>query len=116
MKIYSVIYGPSTENKIERWWRELLDRMERFFKVQLNQLLEDGSYERDNKLHRDLLAFVYIPVVQKELDLFRENVWNSHRGGKKSPKNFQLVYQTTFTAFQSIMEVKNVVFPSLKNS
>lgn len=48
----SVIYGPSTENKIERWWRELLDRMERFFKVQLNQLLEDGSYERDNKLHR----------------------------------------------------------------
>lgn len=24
----SVLYGPSTQNKIERWWRELLDRME----------------------------------------------------------------------------------------
>ena len=23
----SVLYGPSTQNKIERWWRELLDRM-----------------------------------------------------------------------------------------
>ena len=22
-----VIYGPSTENKIERWWKELLERL-----------------------------------------------------------------------------------------
>lgn len=24
----SVVYGPSTQNKIERWWRELVERME----------------------------------------------------------------------------------------
>lgn len=41
----SVIYGPSTENKIERWWRELLERLERFYKQQLNNLLESGSYD-----------------------------------------------------------------------
>lgn len=29
---------------------------------------------------------MYIPVVQKELDLFRENVWNSHRGRKQKSK------------------------------
>ena len=58
----SVLYGPSTENKIERWWRELLDRMERFFKNQLKQLLEDGSYERDNKMHRQVLCFFYYLV------------------------------------------------------
>ena len=34
----SVLCGPSTQNKIERWWRELLDRMERFFKRQLSSL------------------------------------------------------------------------------
>lgn len=27
----SILYGPFTQNKIERWWRENLDRMERFF-------------------------------------------------------------------------------------
>ena len=37
----SVLYGPSTENKIERWWRELLERMEAYFKSQLSTLLED---------------------------------------------------------------------------
>ena len=28
---------------------------------------------------RDLLAFVFIPVIQREMDLFIETVWNSHR-------------------------------------
>ena len=30
-----VKYGPSTENKIERWWKELLERLEMFFKEQV---------------------------------------------------------------------------------
>ena len=47
-----VLYGPSTENKIERWWKELLERMEKFFKDQLKKLLEDGDYDRDEPLHR----------------------------------------------------------------
>lgn len=47
-----VIYGPSTENRIERWWKELLERLERFFKDQLSTLLEEGDYERDNPTHR----------------------------------------------------------------
>jgi hypothetical protein len=24
----AILYGPSTQNKIERWWRELLERMD----------------------------------------------------------------------------------------
>ena len=28
---------------------------------------------------RNLLAFIYIPVIQKEMNIFRETVWNSHR-------------------------------------
>ena len=35
---------------------------------------------------RDLLAYVYIPVVQKELDVFRECVWNNHRTRKQKKK------------------------------
>ena len=48
----SVMYGPSTQNKIERWWRELLERMERYFKRQLDGLVEDGQYDRDDASHR----------------------------------------------------------------
>ena len=33
-----------------------------------------------------MLAFVYIPVVQKELDIFRETVWNHKRGRKQENK------------------------------
>ena len=27
----SVCYGPSTTNKIERWWRDLHERLEKYF-------------------------------------------------------------------------------------
>ena len=48
----TVLYGPSTQKKIERWWRELLERMERYFKAQLNKLLEDGQYDPSNENDR----------------------------------------------------------------
>ena len=28
---------------------------------------------------RDLLAFVMIPVLQKQLDIFKDTLWNAHR-------------------------------------
>ena len=48
----TILYGPSTQNKIERWWRELSERMERYFKAQLHELLEDGQYDPSNKNDR----------------------------------------------------------------
>lgn len=48
----TVLYGPSTQNKIERWWRELLERMETYFNDQLNELLESGDYDPSNETHR----------------------------------------------------------------
>lgn len=35
---------------------------------------------------RNLLAYVYVPVVQRELDIFRVTVWNNHRGRKQDKK------------------------------
>ncbi|XP_078363116.1 uncharacterized protein LOC144647223 isoform X1 [Oculina patagonica] len=82
----AVLYGPSTQNKIERWWRELLERMERYFKDQLKSLVECGEYDASDQTDRDLLAYVYIPVIQKELDVFRKCVWNNHRSRKQRGK------------------------------
>ncbi|KAK3712321.1 hypothetical protein QZH41_017256 [Actinostola sp. cb2023] len=75
----TVHYGPSTSNKIERWWRELHHRLEKYFKRQLLMLLEQGHYEPDNQTDRDTLAFVFIPVIGKEMDVFCKTIWNSHR-------------------------------------
>ncbi|XP_044165295.1 uncharacterized protein LOC122949237 isoform X1 [Acropora millepora] len=81
-----VFYGPSTQNKIERWWKELLERMERFFKIQSSTLVEDGDYDASDDNDRKMLAYVYIPVIQKELDVFRISVWNAHRIRKQKEK------------------------------
>ena len=35
---------------------------------------------------RNLLSYVYIPVLQKELDVFRVSVWNNHRVRKQKGK------------------------------
>lgn len=75
----TVIYGPSTSNQIERWWKELHERMKRYFKDGLCWLKDQGHYDPHNDSDRLLLAFIMVPLIQKELDIFRETVWNSHR-------------------------------------
>jgi hypothetical protein len=30
-------------------------------------------------LCRSLLAYLFVPLLQKELDVFKDNVWNTHR-------------------------------------
>ena len=42
-----ILYGPSAWNKIDRWWRKRLERMEQYFKQQLNELVEGGEYDPD---------------------------------------------------------------------
>ena len=34
-----------------------------------------------------MLAYVYIPLLQKELDTFKVTVWNNHRARKQSNKH-----------------------------
>ena len=74
----SIIYGPSTSNKIERWWRELHERLEKFFKEQLTVLLTGREYDPHVALDRQLLAYVFLPIVQRECDIFVK-YWNCQR-------------------------------------
>ncbi|XP_028416829.1 uncharacterized protein LOC114541037 [Dendronephthya gigantea] len=74
----SIIYGPSTSNKIERWWRDLHERLERYFKAQLRELLQKHEYDPNFNHDRQLIAYVYVPIVQRECNTFI-NYWNSHR-------------------------------------
>ena len=38
--------------QIERWWKELHERLEKFFKQPLNRLKDDGNYDPHNEIHR----------------------------------------------------------------
>ena len=46
------------------------------------------SYVLSFYAHRCLLAFIFIPAVQKELDAFCSSVWNSHRVRKQKDAAF----------------------------
>eukprot|EP00112_Aurelia_sp_Birch-Aquarium-sp1_P022851 Seg659.2 transcript_id=Seg659.2/GoldUCD/mRNA.D3Y31 product="hypothetical protein" protein_id=Seg659.2/GoldUCD/D3Y31 len=48
----TVIYGPSTSNKIERWWKDLHERLEKYFKLPLHDLLENGYYNPQDPTDR----------------------------------------------------------------
>ena len=74
----AVIYGPSTSNKIERWWKDLHERMEKGLKSYLNQLLSRCIYDPHNAVDRKILAYIFIPVLKRECDAFAR-LWNSHR-------------------------------------
>ena len=40
-------------------------------------LLEKGFYDPDDEMDRHLLAFVFIPVIQKEMDIFSEMIYGT---------------------------------------
>ena len=73
-----VVYGPSTSNKIERWWRDLHEKMEIYFTTQLSNLLQRRCYDPNCITDRRIMAYIFIPVVQRECDVFK-NLWNAHR-------------------------------------
>ena len=52
--------------------------LEKFFKFQLQQLLDPGFYYPEDEKDCNMLAYVYIPNVQREIDLFVE-LWNNSR-------------------------------------
>ena len=74
----SIVYGPSTTNKIERWWRDYHERFEKYFKVQLKSLLDARDYDPVNEIDRQMLAYIFIPIIQRENEIFVD-MWNSHR-------------------------------------
>ena len=59
-----------------------------------------------------LLAFIMVPLVQKELDVFRETVWKTHTHTEYEHRKiqyFRTEYQTTSITFQSNITLKTVV-------
>ena len=59
-----------------------------------------------------MLAYVYIPLLQKELDCFKDTVWNNHRGRKQRNKHLPDQYggikSGTHVSDEDLAEVADV--------
>ena len=73
-----VIIGPSVDNKIERFWRDLREGMVDNFRPVLRALYEDGLYDPTSQEDREILSGIFIPIVRQELQRFK-NYHNSKR-------------------------------------
>ena len=60
----SVVFGPSTSNKVERWWRDLHERLEKYFKSQLQTLLNSREYDPHNREQREGIC-VYSHITER---------------------------------------------------
>ena len=68
--VESVLLGPSTDNKIERLWRDVREKVCNPYKLILNRLSDDGLYDPTCQDDREILAGVFVPVIEKDLDKF----------------------------------------------
>ena len=57
--------------------------MEKFFKYQLLELLERGHYNPEDENDRYISTFIYIPIIQREVNIFVEP-WNNSSRRKKN--------------------------------
>lgn len=55
----SILYGPSTQNKIEKWWRELLEPMKNFLKPSCQPLQRMGIMIQVMRLTGDKILSLY---------------------------------------------------------
>eukprot|EP00794_Sanderia_malayensis_P013100 gene13100-14441_t len=83
----SVIYGPSTSNQIERWWRELPEKLELYFKDHLQWLKDQEHFDPIDERHRFKLIFCLFlqAMLVKEEDLAEVA---AHSGVLNTPIDF----------------------------
>jgi hypothetical protein len=119
-----VIYGPSTSNvTIERFWNLSNTSVVALLKPHLQKLRSELLYDPNENFDRDLLAYLFIPVIQSELDVLSER-HNNHRIRKQNgvelptgcKPNYSFSFPETFGAAQCGREIPSKVLIDVGNS
>ena len=111
----SVIFGKTTVNQIERWLMELHDHFEKYVKEQLVNLLEQGHYDLQNEVHRNIIAYVYIPVLREKC-IYLSQTGTMIVSDSRKILFYRLEYQGTFIHFLKNIVLRDVVYLYLRSN
>ncbi|CAL8279997.1 unnamed protein product [Merluccius merluccius] len=74
----SSIRGRSTHNqRIERLWRDLWNGITNTYHSLFHLFTSEGTLDPDNEMHIWALHYIYLPRINRDLELF-SNRWNNH--------------------------------------
>ena len=77
--LWSFQYGRSTANqRIEMIWSFLSKFFTNYWRNVFCDLIDDGSFDNTNNIHREVLRYCFMHLVQAHLNTF-VTYWNSHR-------------------------------------
>lgn len=78
MRHVSFMYGRSTSNqRIERWWRQLSEKSALFWKSLFKDLQRMGAFDNSDCVHIEALRFCFTQLIQRDFDQTVQE-WNQH--------------------------------------
>ncbi|XP_070561226.1 uncharacterized protein [Ptychodera flava] len=62
----------------------------------------------ERTVNQNAHGILLIPIIQRELNIFKDSIWNSHRSDHRGTLVYQLASRITSTIFQKSMTLKKV--------
>ena len=70
--------SPTQNQRIERLWRDVFRAVTHMFYHTFQSMEEAGILDRKNDLHLFVLHFIFLPRINRAIEIFNSTAWNQH--------------------------------------